>query len=104
MSAGPMSDGGRPSLRLRQKEQTRRLLRAAALEVFAAKGYGATTIDDITSAAGASRATFYLHYDSKARIVAEVYEDTVMPETFEYYRRLDALLGTDDDALRAWLD
>lgn len=91
-------------MRLKQKEQTRRLLRAAALEAFAAKGYGATTIDDITSAAGASRATFYLHYDSKARIVAELYEDTIMPETFAYYRRLDGLLGTDDAALRDWLD
>ncbi len=91
-------------MRLRQKEQTRRLLREAALGLFAAKGYAATTIDDITSVAGASRATFYLHYDGKARIVAELYEDTIMPETFEYYRRLDSLDGPDDAALRGWLD
>jgi AcrR family transcriptional regulator len=91
-------------MRLKQKEQTRRLLREAALDLFATKGYAATTIDDITSAVGASRATFYLHYDGKARIVADLYEDTIMPETFEYYRRLDALDGPDDAALRGWLD
>jgi AcrR family transcriptional regulator len=91
-------------MRLQQKEQTRRLLRGAALELFARKGYGATTIDDITSAIGASRATFYLHYDGKARIVAELYEDTIMPETYAYYRRLDALDSSDDAALRGWLD
>jgi AcrR family transcriptional regulator len=94
----------RPSMRVQQKERTRRLLRDAAVELFATKGYGATTIDDITSAVGTSRATFYLHFDGKARIVTEVYEDVVMPETFEYYRRLDAFDGPSAEELRGWLD
>lgn len=94
----------RPSMRVQQKERTRRLLRDAAVELFATKGYGATTIDDITSAVGTSRATFYLHFDGKARIVAEVFEDVVMPETFEYYRRLDAFDGPSTEELRGWLD
>lgn len=94
----------RPTKRVEQKERTRRRLRAAALELFAAKGYGATTVDDITTAVGASRATFYLHYDGKARIVAEAYEDVVLSETFAYYRRLDALLAHRSGDLRAWLD
>lgn len=94
----------KPSKRVEQKERTRRNLRAAALDLFAVKGYGPTTVDDITTAVGASRATFYLHYDGKARIVAEVYEDVVLTETFEYYRRLDALLAQANGDLRAWLD
>ncbi|MEV1291418.1 TetR/AcrR family transcriptional regulator [Pseudonocardia sp. NPDC049635] len=95
-------DRQRPSIRARQKEQTRRLLADAALALFADKGYAATTIDDITSAVGASRATFYLHYDGKIRIVAEAYESVIMPETAAYYHRLDAIHGATE--LRAWLD
>jgi len=94
----------RPSMRVIQKERTRRLLRDAAVELFASKGYTATTIDDITTAIGASRATFYLHYDGKARIVSEVYEDVIMPETLEFYRRLDSFDGPSEDELRGWLE
>jgi AcrR family transcriptional regulator len=91
-------------MRVAQKERTRRRLRDAATELFTAKGYAATTIDDITSAIGASRATFYLHYDGKARIVREVYEDVLMPETLDYYGRLDALGVPTEAGLRVWLD
>jgi AcrR family transcriptional regulator len=103
------SDAGKPdapsarvSLRDKQKAMTRGLLWDAAVALFVAKGYSSTTIDDITSAAGVSRATFYLHFDGKARIVAEVYEGVLMPETIEFYSRLDTL--TTGPELRAWLD
>jgi AcrR family transcriptional regulator len=91
-------------MRVAQKERTRRRLRDAATELFTSKGYAATTIDDITSAIGASRATFYLHYDGKARIVREVYEEVIMPETLDFYQRLDALGYPDEASLRGWLD
>ena len=91
-------------MRTAQKERTRRRLRDAGTELFTAKGYAATTIDDITSAIGASRATFYLHYDGKARIVREVFEDVLLPETLDFYQRLDALGVPSEAALRAWLD
>lgn len=40
----------------------------------AAKGYGATTIADIVSAAGVSRRTFYEHFEDKAHCLASLYE------------------------------
>lgn len=83
---------------------TRQLLRDAATGLFATQGYGPTTIDDITSAVGVSRATFYLHFETKSRIVLEVYDEVVMPETLEFYRRLDALRGAGGAPLRQWLD
>jgi AcrR family transcriptional regulator len=95
---------GRPTLRDRQKAMTRALLRDAALELFSAKGYAQTTIDDVTSAVGTSRATFYLHFDGKARILAEAWDEQVMVETLDYYRRLDAFGIPDQDQLRGWLD
>lgn len=59
----------KPSLRDRQRELTRQSILEAALEAFADKGYSSVTVDDIVSRAGVSRATFYLHFDSKAAVL-----------------------------------
>lgn len=60
------------TLRAAQKRFTRERLIAAAVEEFAVKGYSATTVSDITDRARATRATFYLHFDSKASLVEEL--------------------------------
>lgn len=56
-------------LRERQKQQTRALLLESALGLFDQKGYAATTIDEIAAAATTTRATFYLHFSSKADLM-----------------------------------
>jgi AcrR family transcriptional regulator len=63
-------------LREAQKQMTRRLLLDKGLEVFGEKGYAATTVDDIAVAAGTTRATFYLHFASKAELVRALVADT----------------------------
>ena len=60
------------SLRDEQKRLTRRLLIEGAVTAFERKGYAATTIEDIVAEANASRATFYLHFKSKAEVVLVV--------------------------------
>jgi AcrR family transcriptional regulator len=60
------------NLREAQKRFTHDRLVAAAIERFSARGYAATTVDDIAIAAGATRATFYLHFKSKADLVREL--------------------------------
>src|SRR6201996_7805896 len=62
------------SLRDEQKRLTRRLLIEGAVTAFERKGYAATTIEDIVAEANASRATFYLHFKSKAEVVLVVTE------------------------------
>lgn len=47
----------------------------AAMAVFAEKGYAATTVDDIVRAAGASPATFYLHFPRKVDVLRASVED-----------------------------
>jgi AcrR family transcriptional regulator len=44
----------------------------AAREVFAKHGYHAAKIDDIVSAAGVARGTFYLYFEDKRAIFAEL--------------------------------
>lgn len=91
-----------PTLREEQKLLTKRLFVEAAKRVFSERGYGAATVDDIVKAAGASRATFYLHFSSKADVMAAIYE-SLMPATAQYWRNLDRSLGSRAE-LRIWLE
>lgn len=47
---------------------TRAVLLGAGLAVFRENGYAATTVDDIASAAGTTRVTFYAYFTSKAEL------------------------------------
>jgi AcrR family transcriptional regulator len=100
----PGGDGPKRSSNLREEQKllTRRLLIEAARTVFAARGYGAATVDDIVKAAGASRATFYLHFANKAEVMAALYQ-SLMPATAEYWRKLDQSLSSRRE-LRDWLN
>ena len=60
------------TMRDRHRAMTRDHIMAAALEAFAERGYVAVTIDDIVRRAGIGRATFYLHFDSKAAVLREL--------------------------------
>ncbi len=57
--------------RARKKERTRQEIFSAAMELFAARGYDAVTIEAICAAADVARATFFLHYPSKASLLWE---------------------------------
>lgn len=61
----------RPRRALARDERRASLLRAAR-DVFAQKGYHATTVDDITRAAGVAKGTFYLYFEEKREIYYEV--------------------------------
>ncbi|TQF06159.1 TetR/AcrR family transcriptional regulator [Kitasatospora acidiphila] len=52
-------------------EAARRLL-GAAVESFASRGFHATTTRDIATGAGMSPAALYIHYPSKAALLAEI--------------------------------
>jgi AcrR family transcriptional regulator len=56
-------------LRALKRHQTQERLREAALQLFLAKGYAATTLDDIAAAAGISRRSIFSYVASKEEIV-----------------------------------
>ena len=66
---------GRTAFQEEQRRQTRAAIMAAAAEVFSNAAYVYATIDDITRAAGISRATFYMHFESKLSLAFSIYED-----------------------------
>jgi AcrR family transcriptional regulator len=91
------------SLRQQHKQLTRRRIVEAALAVFDRDGYVGARIEDVATAAGASRATFYLHFGSKLEVVRELLGPLV-DESRELYRELDALEDPSWSALRGWLE
>lgn len=68
------------NLRAAQKAMTRRLLLDAAMDRFVANGYAATTIDEIASAAGTTRVTFYAYFPSKPEVLKALIADRLEDE------------------------
>ncbi len=70
----PQPPVGGPALgtepaRGRRPSTSREALARAALDLFAARGYDDTTVDDIAGAVGVSRRTFFRYFDSKRDVV-----------------------------------
>ena len=59
-----------------QRERTRRRLYVCALEVFRRDGVGPCRIDDIATAAGVSRGSFYFHFPTKEHVLLERMRET----------------------------
>jgi AcrR family transcriptional regulator len=75
MTSGTIGAWAVRGARDRDASPTRHTLLSAAEEVFARKGFGATTVADITSGAGTGRATFYVYFASKGEIFRALADD-----------------------------
>jgi len=69
-------------------EQTRAAIVKAALELFAHKGFQSVTIDDITTAAGVARGSFYTYFKSRSEIIVDQFW-----EIDDYYKFYAEHLG-----------
>ena len=56
---------------------TRAKLLNAALELFAGRGYAATSVDAIADEAGVSAGLLYHHFDSKAAVLNAIFEQSL---------------------------
>jgi AcrR family transcriptional regulator len=64
---------GSPALsrRERKKRGTRARIHRSALELFAARGFDAVTVDEICAAADVAKRTFFLHFPTKDALLLE---------------------------------
>lgn len=60
----------------RRAQRTSSLIAEKAREVFLAKGYFGTSVDDIVEAAGVSRASFYTYYPTKRDLLVRLGNET----------------------------
>ena len=58
-----------------QREETRRRLFSAALDVFRRDGVDAARIEDIVAQVGVSRGSFYFHFPTKEDVLALAYSE-----------------------------
>lgn len=87
-------ENGRPSLRQERAAVTRRRIADAALTLFSARGYGATTLAAVAMEAGVAVQTVYAVYGSKAGILRALRERVVShPEADALFE--DALAARD---------
>jgi AcrR family transcriptional regulator len=92
------------SLREEHRLATRRRVVAAARKVFIKKGYTKATIEDIVVAANVSRATLYLHFNSKLQVLGAATEK-MAAESHESARQLaTVLIEGDRDDLRTCIE
>jgi AcrR family transcriptional regulator len=63
------SDSPPVGLRERKKRQTRRLLQSTAMALFADRGFGQVTIDEIAAACDLSRTTVFRYFPTKEDLV-----------------------------------
>jgi AcrR family transcriptional regulator len=92
------------SLRQEHRDATRRRILTAARKVFIKNGYSKATIEDIIAAARVSRATLYLHYDSKLDLLHAA-AAKMAAESNDAARRLAVVLVQGDRAdLREWVE
>ncbi|MBU6445257.1 MAG: TetR/AcrR family transcriptional regulator [Alphaproteobacteria bacterium] len=72
--AGPKSAGKRE----RTKVQNRQIILAAAHQVFAELGYGATTVRDIIRATPLASGTFYNYFKSKEEVFQAIQDESAL--------------------------
>jgi AcrR family transcriptional regulator len=100
--SGSQNPYRRALLRRQQSVDTRRAIVRAAARVWAAKGYDATTVEDICAAAKIGRSTYYFHFESKRQLLSELTWATASGTASDVARTFEA--GDLAQQLKAFID
>lgn len=81
----------RPNRRKEQGAETKRKLYDSAKTLFTKYDHANVSVDDIVEAAGVSKGTFYVHFDSKDTLIASLVSAYVTELDLDYQVFLDSL-------------
>ncbi|HWF77816.1 MAG TPA: TetR/AcrR family transcriptional regulator [Caulobacteraceae bacterium] len=87
----------------RRKEARPSEIVAAALEVFAERGFAAARLEDIAARAGVSKAALYLYFPTKQDLFRAVVADAFAPNLAGVAGAADAYEGRFEDLVRTLL-
>jgi len=87
----------------RRKDERPREILDAALSVFSEKGFAEARVDDIAKAAGVTKGTVYLYFDSKEAVFKELLAETFGERFSDISRMIDGYEGSMADLLAAVL-
>lgn len=88
-------------LRERKKQKTKDAIESAAMELFARKGYEATTVAEIADAADVAPRTFFAYFPSKEDVVFCRHDGDIADLREHLTARPDGTSAI--DAMRAWI-
>ena len=95
-------DAGQPKFRRRKADRPDEIV-AAALEVFAEKGFAAARLDDIARRAGVSKGAVYLYFETKEDVFRAVVDRAIAPNLDALRAILSAHPGPFPDLIRQLL-
>src|ERR1700690_4472568 len=84
---------GTPVRVTRRRAETRARLLDAAFSVFATKGFGRTSIEDVCTAAGFTRGAFYSNFDTLDELFYALYQQRAEAIAAEVAAALEAARG-----------
>lgn len=83
----------------RRKEERPSEIMAAGLKIFAEKGFAAARLEEVAEAAGVSKATIYLYFDSKTDLFTAIVKDIATPSLDDIEHLIGGYDGTSADLL-----
>ena len=84
----------------RRKEARPEEILDAALELFTVKGFSSTRMVDVAKAAGISKGTLYLYFDSKEAIFRDVVKQRITPQIDEVEAMVEDFEGSQAELLK----
>ena len=95
-----MPPAGQPKFKRRKADRPEEIV-AAAMEIFAEKGFAAARLDDIAARAGVSKGALYLYFATKEDLFRAVIEQGVAPNLGRMQAALVEHRGAFPELLRA---
>jgi TetR/AcrR family transcriptional regulator len=84
----------------RRKEARPGELLDAALDLFVAKGFAATRVEEVAAKAGVSKGTLFLYFKSKEELFEAVVRENIGNQISEGMAQIDSFSGTTTEMLR----